>query len=255
MTPSPTFRQLLSRPRVPIGTFCTLGSIEAIETVCHAGFDFVVVDGQHGAFSVDAMCHAIRAIDAAGVCAAARLPANGWAYVEPLLDAGYSTLIAPMINTADAARAFVRAASFPPLGLRSQASCRASLRGGPEYYDQANKHLTLLPMIEHIDAVGQCGAILAEPGISGCLIGPADLKSSLRGTGEIDSRQMDQAIAEVASVARRMDKWVGIAAGSIELAKRVAGSLHYVVHATDRGFLHDSLARAMHEWTSREACG
>lgn len=243
-----TLRQLLARGGVPIGTFAGLGSIDAIELICHAGFDFVVVDLQHGAFDLPTARHAIRAIDAAGACAVARLPANDWACVEPLLDAGYSALIAPMVNTPEHARAFVRAASYPPAGVRSQSSCRASLRGGSGYFENANAELMLIAMIEHIDAVKRCAEIASVPGVGACLVGPTDLNASLRSVGA-NTDPLAGAIEQAKSVLTRAGKPVGIAAGNTDAAKRHAGEgFGFIIHGTDRRLLNDSLTRTIAAW-------
>ncbi len=255
MTPPLTFRQLLARSTTPIGTFCGLGSIDVIELVCHAGFDFVVVDLQHGAFDLDGARHAIRAIEAAGVCPVVRLPAGGHTLIEPLLDAGYSALIAPMINTAAQARAFVQAASYPPRGLRSQSSCRASLRGGAGYRKHVGDQLVLLAMIEHIDAVNQCGSILGEQGIDGILIGPTDLTSSIcESSGAAEKRE--QAIAHVKTTAQGHGSWMGIAAATIESARHFAADgFQFVVYSTDRRILQDGLTRTIDAWQAGAARG
>lgn len=112
------------------GTFCCLGSIDALELALHAGFDFAIADAQHGGFDAGDMHEAIRAADAADGVAVARIPANGLAAVEGLLDVGYTSLLAPMVNTPEAAAELVDAVYYAPRGTRSISGCRASLCTG-----------------------------------------------------------------------------------------------------------------------------
>lgn len=128
-----SLKQKLTATPTMLGTFCTLGSIEAVELACYAGFDFVIVDGQHGAFDAQGIGEALRAIQAAGCFPIIRPPVHGLASVERLLDLGYPAMLAPMVNTPVQAGELVIATHYPPLGMRSQASCRASLCDGAVY--------------------------------------------------------------------------------------------------------------------------
>jgi 4-hydroxy-2-oxoheptanedioate aldolase len=235
-------RDRLARHRPLVGTFCTLG-VEVVDLVCHSGLDFALIDAQHGAFDVAAMRHALRAADASPCLPMARLPANGLMMVEPLLDAGYLTLIAPMVNSADEARQLVRATHYPPRGQRSQSGCRAAMRSSSDYRDGFNDAFSLLVMIEHIAGVEQIDAILAEPGVSGCFVGPTDLASSLGG-GESSKRALADAIERVLTAAKRANKLVAITAPcGEEVAALGQRGFDLVAVSVDRKLLMDGLAR------------
>ncbi len=240
---------LLPRSFPLLGTFSTLASIDAVELACHAGLDFIILDAQHGAFDIDSLRHALRAAHAAGAFAFVRLPANSLALVEPLLDAGCLGLIAPMVNSLDEAKALVRAAYYPPLGVRSQSSCRASL-AIPDYRKSFNASLTLLPMIEHKDALPHVDAIAALPGVSGLLVGPTDLASSWENLSLSDQKhEMARATAHVLSACNKHDKLPAIAAGTLTEAHVLAKQGYkLIIHATDRRFLHSALTNVTETW-------
>ncbi len=105
-------------------------------------------------------------------------------------------------------------------------------------------------MIEHIDAVNQCGSILSEEGIDGILVGPTDLASSIGESSEAAEKR-EQAIAHIKTTAQEHGSWVGIAAATIESARHfTAEGFQFVVHSTDRRILQNGLARTIDAWQS-----
>lgn len=229
----------MSEDRPMIGTFCCLGSVDAVELACHTGFDFVVVDGQHGSFGGGGMGEAIRAADAAGCMAIARIPANGFESVERLLDLGYTALMVPMVNRADQAARAVEAAYYAPVGQRSASGCRAMLDPDEDYRSVFNDRFALIVMIEHVDAVARADEILSVPGVSAGFVGPTDLASSLREAGQGD---LDDAIATALAAGKAAGKPMGIAARSMADARRHAEQgFRFVAVGTDRRLLQTAL--------------
>jgi 4-hydroxy-2-oxoheptanedioate aldolase len=162
-----------------LGTVCIFGSSFSIECAAHAGYDFVLVDGQHGEFDRPRMAEAVRALDATDCLAMARPPGHEPHAIEWLLDIGYSTLLVPMVHTALQAQSVVDAAYYPPAGKRSQAGVRAEVRGGPEYRRRSNDDVFLFLMIETVEGLENVEAIARIEGVSGIFIGTADLASSM----------------------------------------------------------------------------
>jgi 4-hydroxy-2-oxoheptanedioate aldolase len=248
--PMRSFQQLQEQSRTPLGTICCLGSIDAIELASHAGFDFVIIDGQHGPFELRDLREAIRAVDAAGGFPIVRLPANGLAPVEPLLDAGCPAFLAPMVNSPEQAAELVAAACYPPAGRRSQSGCRASLRGGATYRQDFNHDFALIVMIEHMDAVLRIGEILAVPGVAACFIGPTDLVSSMESASRTSEIAGLPAAAErVLAAAAAAGKPAGIAASNLDDARRSAAQgFSFIVLGTDRRFLAGAFEKSVGAW-------
>lgn len=235
-----TVHQALADGRTLFGTFSALGSIEAVELACHAGYDFLVVDWQHGAFDQGSLREAVRAIQTTNCLAVTRPPVNAPYAMEWLLDMGYTTLLVPMVNTPEQAEAIVRAAYYPPMGQRSQSGCRASLHYGDDYRQTFNERFTLLVMIEHVTAVHNIEQIVATPGVSGCFIGSTDLASSVR--GDHDAASLDAMIEHVRNVTLDAGKIVGIAAKTVAAATRYADQgFRFITMSTDRRALSQAL--------------
>lgn len=243
----------LHEGRPLLGTFTALGCVHAIELACRSGFDFVVVDAQHGLFDLGTMREALLAIESTNCLPIARIEAHTLGSVEALLDAGYMTLIAPMVNTPEQARAMVEATHYPPRGQRSHSACRAGLIHGDERYrERFNDAFGLLVMIEHIDAVRRIEAIVAEPGVGGCFLGLTDLRSSI--PEHEDPAALDEAVRRVRDVTLQAGKTLAIATRNIEAARRYADEgFHLVTVGSDRRLLHGAFAIIPRVWSEHEA--
>ncbi len=220
-----------------LGTFCTLG-VEALEMLARPPLGALLLDAQHGVWTLETLREGLRAAEACGVRPFIRLPVVGNWMIEGVLDAGCFDLIIPMVNSAQPVRDTVQACYYPPIGQRSQSTCRASIRFGPDYRKTFNNRLRLWVMIEHVDAVNQIDSIAAVPGLSGCFIGPSDLASSLgERTGELDTH-IDRARA----ACQAAGKLTAITAPNVTKARqRFEQGFNAVFVSTDRHMLTQAI--------------
>ncbi|HEY3329705.1 MAG TPA: aldolase/citrate lyase family protein [Capsulimonadaceae bacterium] len=240
-----TLKSLIAEKGAIVGTICTLGSIEAIEIAASSGFDFMFIDGEHGCYDLATLREAARAMEAMGAFPIVRIPANGASWIESLLDAGFPAMIAPMVNSVEQATTLVGQALYPPLGTRSQASCRATIRWGSGYRKSFNDDFALITMIEHIDGVNAVDEILAVPGISGVFVGPTDLGSSIDG----DATKLAEAIEHVRVRALAAGKILGIAASSPAAAVKYRDQgFQFITIVTDRRLLAGACSATTSEW-------
>ncbi|HAI12168.1 MAG TPA: hypothetical protein DCM28_10725 [Phycisphaerales bacterium] len=218
-----------------LGTFCTLG-VDAMEILGQGIFGHLILDAQHGQWSIESLRHAIRAASIIGTKVTIRLPVRGHWMIESLLDAGCESLLIPMVNTSQQAIEAVRACYYPPMGIRSQSSCRASLLNGSDDRKTFNDRFELLVMIEHIDAMEQLQQIVELQGITGCFIGPTDLTSSLEHANK--SIEFEQVVVQIYSLCKTYDKKVCITAPDMPKAKaRLKQEFDLVMVSTDRKML------------------
>ena len=246
-----TLRAGLQSGRTAVGTVGVLG-VESIELSCAAGFDFVLVDWQHGNFNRDQVREALRAADAAGGHAMVRPPSHDGYLIQWLADMGYLSLLVPMVNSADQAAAIVDASYYPPLGQRSQASCRASGRF-MDYRMAINDQLLLLMMVETVEAVENIDAIAAVNGVGGCFLGGTDLASSMGlKPGEAKPASFEHAIEKVRRTTKDAGKIAAIAAATPEEAThRFEEGFDVVTLTTDLRMLSNSLKHARAAMESR----
>ncbi len=232
--------------------WCALGSPIVAETVAREGFSAVNIDLQHGLWDFAAAVTAIGAIYYAGASPVVRVPLNDFASASRALDCGAEAIIAPMINSASDARAFVSAAKYPPLGERSWGPIRAmALQGRTspvDYLREANEGTLTLAMIETPAALASVDAIAATPGIDALFIGPYDLATSLSGgkAQDVQAAEVERAIDQIGAAAKKAGKIAGIycrdAERALAMAKR---GFRLMAVGSDHGFLREGLAPHM----------
>ena len=162
--------------------WCGVPDPAVAEALVRNGFDAALFDMQHGSFEVGSASAGIVALAAAGKPALVRIPVGDFTTASRMLDAGAAGIVAPMINSADDARALASFCKLPPLGRRSWGPARAlALTGmdGPTYLRESNGVQLAIAMIETREAIAALDDILAVPGIDGVLIGPSDLSIAL----------------------------------------------------------------------------
>lgn len=207
-------RMLAGRPA--LGAAVGLGSPVAAELYSQQGWDFVLIDGQHGNWSLDTTTAAIRSVLAGTAAPMVRVQKNDFFAIGSLLDRGALGVVVPMVHTRQEAEAAAFAARFPPIGGRSQGGFGTAILGVAEYERWANEQVFLAIQIESERAVEHAEDLLSTPGVDGCWIGPADLAASLGVDLGTDSgrRRHEEAIMHVLEACRRTAKAPGIAGGT-----------------------------------------
>ncbi len=162
-----------------LGAWMFLREPMTAEAAARMGYDYVVVDLQHGVASEPEALAMMQAAEAAGAIPVARVSTNHPMTIGRALDAGALAVIVPMVNSADDARAAVAACRYPPVGTRSYGPVAAISRYSDDYARVANETVCCLVMIETVQALENLDAILSVPGIDGVYVGPVDLSLTL----------------------------------------------------------------------------
>ncbi len=206
-TPQPINRlkALWQEDRAGLGILLTAPSVQVTQILARAGFDWLLVDLEHGPIDI-ATAHAmIAATQGTPVTPIARVAANVPWLAKPLLDAGAQGIVFPMVNTRAEAEAAVRAVKYPPLGDRLWGPFYAPARWDlpmPRYIQAANDEVLTIVMIEHPEAVKNVEEIVAVPGVDLAVIGIFDLATALGVPGQLDHPEVTGAVerAEAAIV-------------------------------------------------------
>jgi 4-hydroxy-2-oxoheptanedioate aldolase len=183
--PSRPLREILAEKGAVVGPILQEipNSPELVEFMIAAGFDYVIVDAEHGGISVEMAGSLVRAAESMGGCALARVPSAEPARIVALLDQGVQGIILAHCRTADDAEALVRAVKYPPRGIRGAASgsraARYGYRAAREHVEIANQHTLCFGLIEDPEAVDSVDAMLAVEGFDGCFLGAGDLSLSM----------------------------------------------------------------------------
>ena len=204
-----------------IGGEVGLGSPLSAELISPLGFDFVLVDNQHGLWEDRSSMHAFRSISLGPAVPMARVRGNDFGLIGRLLDMGCMGIVVPMVNNAEEAEAAVFAARYPPLGGRSIGPFGTGFLGG-DYDDWANDEIFLAVQIETDLGARNAEEILAVDGIDGCWIGPGDLGRYMRlDLNTREGREVHSTtIRSIIAACRRTGKIPGISTPTPALAQR-----------------------------------
>ncbi|HEY3512208.1 aldolase/citrate lyase family protein [Kribbella sp. NPDC051137] len=200
-----------------VGYWITLDSPAAAERIGRLGYDYVVLDAQHGLIGYQGLVNGLLAIDAGSSIGPrpsvglVRVEANDPTPIGRALDAGASGVIVPLVDGAEDVARAVRAAKYPPVGVRSFGPMRAALRIGP-VPAESNDATVVLAMIETPLGLQNVAEICATPGLDGVYVGPSDLSLALgaRFPGDPD---VDGPFEEALELIARTAREAGIAAG------------------------------------------
>lgn len=185
--PENRFRRALLAGTPQIGLWCSLGEAYAAEVVAGAGFDWLLLDGEHGPSEVESLLAQLQATAAYPTSAVVRPASNDTVRIKRCLDIGAQTLLVPYVESAEEARRAVAAVRYPPDGIRGVAGLTRASRFGrvPDYLRRASEELCLLVQVETARALAEIEAIAAVDGVDGVFVGPSDLSASLGHIGEL----------------------------------------------------------------------
>lgn len=181
--PENRFKAALSA-RQQIGMWLALTSPDVAELCAGAGYDWVVIDGEHSAWDMPTILAQVRGVLASGSSChpIVRIPeARVW-MVKQVLDIGVQTVLVPMVESAEQAREMVRAMRYPPEGIRGVGATLARASGygaAPDYVATANAQTCLIVQVESRAGVEALDDILAVEGVDAVFIGPADLAADM----------------------------------------------------------------------------
>jgi 4-hydroxy-2-oxoheptanedioate aldolase len=163
--------------RVRFGGFVSLPSLVVVEGFARAGYDFVILDMQHGTFGYEFVQNALQLLDVLGVESLLRLASDELALAARLLDFGATGIVLASVDDAATVAAAIRATRYQPEGTRSYGQQRKGLKAEPR--DILTVRPSVFAMIETQAGLHDVNAIAAVPGLSGLVIGPSDLGLAL----------------------------------------------------------------------------
>jgi 4-hydroxy-2-oxoheptanedioate aldolase len=196
-----------------VGTFINLGSSVTAEMAGDAGYDWVLLDHEHGPGGEDTLLAQLQAVGGTPAVPIVRIAANETPRFKRALDMGAHGIMAPWVSTAAEAQAAVLAMRYPPLGLRGVAKIQrsAGFGGGFEdYYLNAHKWLLTVTQIETPEAVANSEEIAAIDGVDVLFVGPTDLSYNMGIRDQLDHPRFIEALVKVSEAAKKHGKAAGI---------------------------------------------
>lgn len=242
-----SLKQRWAAGETTLGAWCMMPGALGVEVVGGLGFDWVLIDMQHGCMGYEGALEMIRAADVFGISPIVRVPWNEPGIIGRVLDAGALGVLVPMIQTADDAKRVVEACLYPPAGRRSFGPIRVGARDGMGYAFKANERVAVIPMIETIEALEAVEEIAAVPGVDALFVGPFDLSVALGlPPGDNDGKPpFDEAIRRVIESCRTAGKAAAVLSNAAVAPLRIEQGFQMVSVTTDSNALAAASAASL----------
>ncbi|MBB3195091.1 2-dehydro-3-deoxyglucarate aldolase [Roseateles terrae] len=209
-----TFRQRLTAGEQLIGCWCSLANPITTEVLGVAGFDWLLLDGEHSPNDVVSFVPQLMALKDSVSAPVVRPSSNNVVEIKRLLDAGFSNFLVPFVETVDQARMAVAATRYPPQGIRGVSVSQRNNRYGtiPGYFQGVNEQISVSLQIESPAGVAAVAEIAAVEGVDAIFIGPSDLAAGYGHLGNPGHPDVQAAMAGVFKAVKGLGKAVGILA-------------------------------------------
>ncbi len=244
-------RDLLRQGSIPVGhmisEFATRGIARIVEA---AGADFALIDMEHSGLDLERVADLLAWFRATSVAPFVRVPQGLYHFVARVMDAGALGVMVPNVESAEQARAIVRAAKYAPLGARGVglgvAHTDYRLPDPVTYFREANQATMVLCQIESVAGVENAEAIAGVEGVDVLWVGHFDLTQSMGIAGQFEHPGFGDALAAVVGAARRHGKAAGIQPGSLEQARQwLAVGFSVLSFTNDVSLYRDTLASSL----------
>lgn len=241
------FKTRLTRGDALIGTFICLPSPESAELFAEIGYDWLIIDTEHGPFDVLTAQRMLQAVGRRCPCIV-RVASNEDVWIKKALDIGAAGVLVPLVNSPETAARVAHACRYAPEGTRGMGLARAQRYGAgfQEYVAGANREIAAIVQAEHIEAVDRIEAIAAVPGIDAVFVGPYDLSASMGKPGRVRDPEVQDAIRRVRDATLKAGRRLGIYCSDAESARDfVRQGFTLIGLGTDLNFLSQSAGAAL----------
>ena len=221
--PANRFKRAIREGKAQIGLWLALADPGAAELCAGAGFDWLLLDAEHGPNDLRTLLAQLQAIAPYQSSPIVRLRVGDTHMIKQVLEIGAQSLLIPMVETAEQAASLVAAMQYPPTGVRGVGAALArSSRWNrmPQYLKQAGAEMCLLVQIETLRGVENVKAIANTPGVDGVFIGPSDLSASMGHLGNLTHPDVLSTIERLMSEVCAAGKAPGILTGDEKLVQR-----------------------------------
>ncbi len=244
--PENRFKQSLLHGRRQIGLFVALGNAYSSEIVANSGFDWLLLDAEHGPNDVRSILDQLQSVAAYQVPVVVRpTVADPW-LIKQLLDIGAQTLLVPMVETAEEAAGIVASTRYPPKGIRGVGAtmARASRWGTvSDYLKQAESELCLVLQIESRRGVDNIEAIAKVEGVDALFVGPSDLAADMGKIGKPNDPEVRKTVEDAIGRITACGKPAGVFAVDTDFAGTAFElGCSFIACGSDVGILVQGLA-------------
>jgi len=243
---------LLKRGESIVGPFARIQDPAAIEILGYGGFDFGIIDLEHGPASIHQVENLVRAAKLVGLSPIVRIRENSQTMIQRALDAGALGVQIPQINNAEMAREAVRSAKFHPMGERGVCrftrSAQYSHIPKEVYFDKANDESLVILQVEGLEGVKNIDEILEVDGFDVLFIGPYDLSQALGIPGQVENSKVIETMVSITKKAKEKGVAVGAFADNLNSVKRfIDMDLQYLSFGIDTGIFYEATTKVAND--------
>jgi 2-keto-3-deoxy-L-rhamnonate aldolase RhmA len=220
------------------GTFLNLGSSVAVEIAVAAGFDWVLLDLEHGSGSLAELRSQLLATRGSSAAPIVRIPSVDADMVKFVMDSGAAGVMFPYVPDAVEASRAVSIMKYPPVGARGVAQVIRATdygRSWQRYLNEANEKSLVVVQIETPEAADQAGAIAAVPGVDVLFVGPMDLSVNLGHPGDFSQPGFLQHLKNVVAACEKHGKTAGILSRPELVDQHKAMGFRFLALGSDSG--------------------
>jgi len=233
-----------------LGSWLNLPSLEVTEIMARSGFEFLVIDQEHGTMNFETAQKMAMVIEGYGAAPFIRVSENDPVIIKRAMETGVYGIIVPMINSKEDAQKAIASMRYAPEGIRGVGLSRGQGYGleFEKYKQWYKKNMVLVAQIEHIDAINNLEEILSLKDIDATIIGPYDLSASLGYPGEFDRKEVINAINKYVTICKKHKVPVGmhvVPADAQLVNKRMAQGFNFLVFSLDMIFLASKIKDEM----------
>lgn len=243
-------KEKLKNRELTLGSWLTIPHQSIIEILGSAGFEWLTIDIEHSAISIETVMNLIGHIQGNGMQALVRVSKNEEVVIKRVLDAGADGVIVPMIKNKEEAIEAVNYVKYPPLGKRGVGLNRAQKYGTAfdTYQKWVADEVVIIAQIEHIEAVNNLEEIFSVEGIDGIIVGPYDLSASMGYPGEYHREDVKAALDKIEEVSKRLNKPLGfhvIDSDHSKSVEKIKKGYSFLAFSLDFFFLGDKVREEM----------
>ncbi len=217
------FKTALAACQPQVGLWLSMAEPYLAEAAATCGYDWLLIDGEHAPNDLRRTLGALQAVAPHAAQPVVRVVEGSTALIKQMLDIGAKTLLVPMVDTAEQARAIVAATQYPPRGVRGVGSAVGRVSqwsARTDYLNVADDEVCLLVQAETTTALAHLESICAVDGVHGVFIGPADLAASMGHRGNPGHPEVQAAIESAMKTIIASGKAAGTLTSDPALAQR-----------------------------------
>ncbi|MEM1944632.1 MAG: aldolase/citrate lyase family protein [Nitrososphaerota archaeon] len=233
-----------------VGTFATIPNPAVVELIALSGFDFVIIDMEHGILNYESVENMVRAGDVHGLTSIVRVRENRESDILSALETGAQGVEVPHVESAEDAQRAVGAAKYAPMGMRGVSPYTRA--GGyssippHEHFLTSNRETMIVLHIEGREGVENMDSILRVEGVDVLFAGPYDLSQAYGVPGDVEDPKVLGAINKLIERCGSRGRWAGTFAPDVDKARRwITAGIKYVAYSVDSGIFYNALKQAL----------